>query len=99
DCPDGGQSTPRRRESTTPIQALNLLNSRFVVQRAEEFAQRVRSAAGDDVERQIKLAYQIALNREVTDEEVRDAEAVTSEYGLPALCRALFNCNEFLFVP
>ncbi len=30
DCPDGGQSLPRRRESTTPIQALNLLNSPIV---------------------------------------------------------------------
>ena len=28
DCPDAGQSTARRRESTTPIQALNLFNRR-----------------------------------------------------------------------
>ncbi|MFM8359783.1 MAG: DUF1549 and DUF1553 domain-containing protein, partial [Verrucomicrobiota bacterium] len=28
DCPDAGQSTPRRRPSTTPLQALNLFNSR-----------------------------------------------------------------------
>jgi len=27
DCPDAGQSTARRRESTTPIQALNLFNA------------------------------------------------------------------------
>ena len=31
DCPDAGQSTALRRESTTPIQALNLLNSRFTL--------------------------------------------------------------------
>ena len=32
DCPDAGQSTARRRESTTPVQALNLFNSRFTVE-------------------------------------------------------------------
>jgi hypothetical protein len=27
DCPDGGQIAPKRTRSTTPLQALNLLNS------------------------------------------------------------------------
>ncbi len=31
DCPDAGQSTAHRRESTTPLQALNLFNSRFTL--------------------------------------------------------------------
>ena len=30
DCPDGGQIAPRRSQSTTPLQALNLLNSPFI---------------------------------------------------------------------
>ena len=38
DCPDAGQSTARRIESTTPIQALNLFNSRFTIEQAEAFA-------------------------------------------------------------
>src|SRR5690606_2101007 len=29
DCPDGSQIMPRRSRSTTPLQALNLFNSRF----------------------------------------------------------------------
>ncbi|MEX1224711.1 MAG: DUF1553 domain-containing protein, partial [Pirellulales bacterium] len=35
DCPDGGQVTPKRSRSTTALQALNLLNSPFLLQQAE----------------------------------------------------------------
>ncbi len=46
DCPDAGQSTARRRESTTPIQALNLFNSRFTIEQSEALAARVARTAG-----------------------------------------------------
>jgi hypothetical protein len=99
DCPDAGQSTARRRESTTPIQALNLFNSRFTLEQAEAFATRVRAEAGDDVATQVRRAYRLALSRTPTSAEMADARPVVSVHGLPALCRALFNCNEFLFLP
>jgi hypothetical protein len=99
DCPDGGQSTDRRRESTTPIQALNLLNSRFTLDQAEAFAQRVRAEVGEDPERQVERAWQLALQREPTSEELADATDVVRQQGLPLLGRVLFNSNEFLFLP
>lgn len=99
DCPDAGQSTARRRESTTPIQALNLFNSRFTLEQAEAFAQRVRSETGEDVSRQISRAYELAFNRVPDAGERAAAEPVVRANGLPVLCRALFNSNEFLFVP
>jgi hypothetical protein len=99
DCPDAGQSTARRRESTTPIQALNLFNSRFTLEQAEAFATRVRAEAGDDVAKQVRRAYRLALSRTPTSAEMADARPVVSVHGLPALCRALFNCTEFLFLP
>ena len=40
DCPDAGQSTARRIESTTPIQALNLFNSIFTLEQSAAFATR-----------------------------------------------------------
>ena len=46
DCPDGGQIAPKRTSSTTPLQALNLLNSRFIMQQAELFAHRLNSESG-----------------------------------------------------
>ncbi len=99
DCPDAGQSTARRRESTTPIQALNLFNSRFTIEQAKAFASRVQGEAGDDIGRQVHRAYELALNRPPTAEELADATSVASGHNLAALCRALFNSNEFLFVP
>ena len=99
DCPDAGQSTAVRRASTTPVQALNLFNSRFTLVQAEAFAARVRAEAGDDVREQIIRAWRLALGREPSPAELTDTEPVIRGDGLPALCRALFNSNEFLFLP
>jgi hypothetical protein len=99
DCPDAGQSAGRRRESTTPIQALNLFNSRFTIEQAEAFATRVKSDAGDDLEKQLRRAYQLAFSRDPSPEEIADAEPIVKGFGLATLCRVLFNSNEFLFLP
>ncbi len=99
DCPDAGQSTAIRRASTTPIQALNLFNSLFTLAQAEAFASRVKKEVGDDPAKQIKRAYQLALSREPTADELRDTEPIIRQHGIATLCRALFNSNEFLFVP
>lgn len=99
DCPDYGQSTARRRESTTPLQALNLFNSTFTLEEAKAFADRIGLESKENTLQAIHLAYQHALSRNPTSEEIADASKIVSDYGLPALCRALFNCNEFLFLP
>ena len=99
DCPDAGQSTALRRTSTTPIQALNLFNSRFTLEQAQTFAARVTKEVGAEVTRQIQRAYQLALGRDASPEELRDAAPVVSEHGLGTLCRVLFNSIEFLFIP
>jgi hypothetical protein len=99
DCPDAGQSTALRRESTTPIQALNLFNSRFTLEQSEAFAGRVERACGAGLDRRIACAYELALSRKPTAEELREAAPLVREHGLSVLCRALFNSNEFLFVP
>ncbi len=99
DCPDAGQSTAIRRASTTPIQALNLFNSRFTLVQAEAFAARVKKEAGDDLTKQIARAYQLALSREPTREELDETQPIVRQHGIAPLCRALFNSNEFLFVP
>lgn len=98
DCPDGGQSLPGRKNSTTPIQALNLFNSKFVIDQAKEFANRIE-AEFDDVEHQIRRAYLLALNREPNQKEIEETKPVINKHGLLVLCRALYNSNEFLFIP
>ena len=99
DCPDAGQSVSRRRQSTTPIQALNLFNSQFVIDCAEDLAKRVKFEAGEDLNACLRRAYKLSLAREPSDDEIADALPVVREHGLAALCRALMNSNEFLFIP
>ncbi len=99
DCPDAGQSAGRRRESTTPIQALNLFNSRYTIEQADAFAARVKADARDDLGKQMRRAYQLAFGRDPSPGEIADAEPIVKEFGLATLCRVLFNSNEFLFLP
>jgi len=99
DCPDAGQSTAKRRESTTPVQALNLFNSTFTLERAKVFAKRIQMESGTDLNEQIRVAYNIAMQREPTAIEQSCALGVVQTHGLEPLCRALFNCNEVIFVP
>ena len=99
DCPDAGQATAKRRESTTPIQALNLFNSRFTIDESKAFAERVVAESGNDDRNQIKKAYELALSRRPTEMELANATPVVQKFGLATLCRALYNSNEFLFMP
>ncbi len=99
DCPDGGQSTARRRESTTPIQSLNLFNSRFTLDESAAFAARVEAEAGTDPAAQVRRAYRLALGRDPEGDELDEVVTVVREHGLSVLCRALFNSNEFLSLP
>ena len=98
DCPDGSQVTPRRGRSTTPLQALNLLNSRFVMQQAELLTERVQLEHVVLTD-QIALAYQLSFGREVQPEESREASQFIERFGWVQFARALFNANEFVFIP
>ena len=98
DCPDGGQPQPRRSVSTTPLQALNLLNSNFILQQSRFWADGLKHEAGDDPASQTKLAFEQAFSRPPADEEVIAATDLIKGHGLAALCRALFNANELLYV-
>ena len=99
DCPDAGQAMPQRNQSTTPVQALNLFNSQFVIDQAARFAKRVKSTGPKSVEQQIERAFQYAFGRKPTEQERTASIEVVTEHGLSTLCRVLFNSNEFLFIP
>ena len=61
-------------------------------------AERVRQEGGDDLTVQVGRAYQLAYNRDPDAEERALAVELVSGHGLFALCRALFNSNEFVMV-
>jgi mono/diheme cytochrome c family protein len=99
DCPDGSLVMPKRSVSTTPLQALNLFNSRFILDQSEAFAARLHMEAGNDATAQVRHAWQLAFNRAPGRKEAREAVAFAKAEGFPALCRAVLNANEFLFIP
>ena len=98
DCPDPSSAAPRRSVTTTPLQALSLLNNAFVLRMSDEFAQRVVNEAGMDVQKQVMSAWRLALSRKPDDSELQLGTALVKKHGVPALCRALFNCNEFVII-
>ena len=71
DMPDTHESCPRRDVTTSPIQALTLLNSAPVMEWAEAFAGRVLAAGRADREAQIALSYRLAYSRPPTPEEAK----------------------------
>ena len=99
DCPDAGLIAPRRTQSTTALQALGLFNSRFTAQQAQLLAERCRREVGDDLDRQVGRAFELVLGRTPDDVEQTSARNLTDRFGLAELGRALFNANEFLFLP
>jgi hypothetical protein len=84
--------------TTTPLQALALLNDSFMLRMADAFAARVQSEAGTDVASQIRRAHLLAYSRDALPDEISLAEPFIRDHGLPAFCRVLFNSNEFLYV-
>jgi hypothetical protein len=98
DCPEPSVSTPRRASTTTPLQALALLNDGFMLDQAEAFAGRLRRESGSDVGGQVVRAYRLAFGRTPDPAEERVARAFAAEHGLAQFCLALFNVNEFLYV-
>jgi len=96
DVPDAGQIAPRRTSSTTPLQALNFLNSTFAMQQAGLLAARLEKEAGKAADAQVKRAFQLAYQRDPRADELSASTKLISEHGLAMFCRALFNTSEFM---
>lgn len=98
DCPDGGQVCPKRTRSITALQALNLLNSHFMVQQADLFSQRLLQETNQNTSAQVRLGFQLAYGRKPDRQELQRSIALVESHGLPIFCRAIFNTNEFMFI-
>lgn len=97
DCPECSQRAPKRESTTTPLQALSLLNGSFVQQQAGFLAERVEREAGADNSQRVRQAFRLTLGRQPTREELSAGSKLVADVGLSALCRALLNANEFLY--
>src|SRR5262245_29255537 len=97
DCADPSMRVDRRNESISPLQALALLNNGFMVTQARHFAERLQMEIPNDLALQIDRAHYLAFGRAPTAAERKRSEDFARSYGLPNLCRALLNLNEFTF--
>jgi hypothetical protein len=97
DLPDMSQSVGARYTSTVPTQALQLLNDDFVLRQAQLFADRVKKEAGDDVAKQVDLAYRIALTRSPTQRELSLASDMILSGSLVDFTNVMLNLSEFLY--
>ena len=110
DGADPSASTPSRLTSTTPVQALFLINDPLVHTQAARFGNRVFRSGGSPSQR-IDLAYRMALGRPAAPEESRLAlrflEAAAAAESRSetdhaaaweSLARTLFRLNEFVYL-
>ena len=98
DCPDPSVKTPRRGVTTTPLQALGLMNNSFVQRQAGHLAGRALKEADNDLPRAISSAYRLALGRAPTKDETQRALAAARDRSLTNVCWALLNSTEFVYV-
>lgn len=96
DSPDCALAAPRRVTTTSPLQALTLMNHQFTVDVAQSLAQGISESS--KASKVAEAAFQTILSRAPTDEELKASDALVQEHGLDALCRTLLNTNEFVYL-
>ena len=114
DGPDPSASTPLRINSTTPLQALYLLNDAFVHEQAKGFVGRLL-ATNVTNERRLEHAYLLSLGRQPESAETTAAMSFLADVrqklqaaNVPddqleslswqALARSIFRLNEFVYL-
>ena len=95
DAPVFSESCERRSATTTPLQALAMMNGNLMHDEAGYLAKRVAAESGDRAV-QVKRAFGIVLGRAPSEAEL--GRYVSFSGNLEAICRVLLNANEFLYV-
>jgi hypothetical protein len=100
DQPDTMTSCPMRPVSTHALQALSLFNSNFMREESNRFAARLERECGNDRAFRLRRAYKLALARPPKSVELKMGQEFLAGGGtLADFCLALFNRNEFVYVP
>ncbi|MEQ8836707.1 MAG: PSD1 and planctomycete cytochrome C domain-containing protein [Lacipirellulaceae bacterium] len=99
DFPDCGQVRAKRPVSTTPLQALNLMNSDLVLDQSKRIAERALKETDGETTAALDRCFQLLLGRNPSEPERQEAMKLAGEDHLSLVCRALINSNEFAFLP
>lgn len=113
DAPDMEPNCTQRSVSTVAPQALLFMNNAYVMQQAKIMAERVRKIAGDDLDKQMRTAWELAYGRLMTaDENIRSTQFIDEQRqqfkerkhktpesaALANFCQAILSSNEFVYV-
>ncbi|MFN0108663.1 MAG: DUF1553 domain-containing protein [Blastocatellia bacterium] len=98
DLPDSAYSAPTRTSTTSPLQALTLLNHRFTLDMSDALAERAKREAPNDQAAQVRRAFALAFQRQPTAEEQQAALKLIASHGWRAFCRAVLNANELIYL-
>ena len=97
DCADPSMRVDKRNESLSALQALAMMNNGLMVSMARHFAERLAGQHGS-LEEQVRHAFDLALSRPPTPDELEPLIEYARREGLENTCRVLMNLNEFSFV-
>ncbi|QDU25566.1 Planctomycete cytochrome C [Anatilimnocola aggregata] len=105
DVADGLSTMPTRNVTTTPIQALLMINGSFMIAKAKAASTFVKNQGKTTSEEQVTNLYLQMLGRKPTDSEhaaalsfLRSPSEDKSERTLSDLAHVLLNSNEFVYV-
>jgi hypothetical protein len=99
DAPAMLTSCSRRESSTHAPQALELLNGKLAGELAAAFAERLARECGNDRQRLVERAYELALGRPPNERERTMALEFLRDQPLSEFALAIFNLNDFAYVP
>jgi mono/diheme cytochrome c family protein len=97
DAPDCAFATPRRSATTSPLQALTLLNHSFTLDMARALAHRLEAEAHDPAS-QVRRAFVLVNGGLPAERTLTESERFVAANGLPAFCRALLNSNAMIYL-
>lgn len=97
DCADSSQSTPKRSETLTALQALSLMNNDFNLYMAERFTNRLQQSA-PTLREQLQHAGWLVCGRDWNPVELDELYSYATQHGLENTCRVLLNLSEFVFI-
>jgi hypothetical protein len=98
DCPEITYSVAARNTTTTPLQALALLNDPLILRQSALFAERLEREAGKDPKRQVERAYRLAVGRAPTARESQMSLEFLKTHPLQDFCQSILNLSEFVYV-
>jgi hypothetical protein len=97
DCADSSQSTPKRNETLTALQALSLLNNNFTLSMSRHFADRLGKES-EGIVGQVRSGFQLVTGRLPDSEEQKLLVEYAKKHGMPNMCRSLFSLSEFAYI-